>query len=228
MAKKAAIELSVNFIVILIISIAIFGFGIWIANRFFTQASGMQLVFDQRTEAEIEKLMDDGSKIGIPYERKEIRNGNSGTLGMGILSLVDEPITTFRVAVNFSKAYAPDNNLLCDGGIPGLAAATDDATPGRAVCGLPDTWLRTSSGNGADTNTMENSKGVSFTRNIRKYESDKFLIGFEVKDAPKGTYVFDVHVCYDDGVGLVTYPEGCTDQYPDIYDKLHKIYVIVP
>ncbi|MBU0615585.1 MAG: hypothetical protein KJ601_05820 [Nanoarchaeota archaeon] len=227
MAKKAAIELSVNFIVILIISIAIFGFGIWIANRFFTQASGMQLVFDQRTEAEIEKLMDDGSKIGIPYERKEIRNGNSGTLGMGILSLVDEPITTFRVAVNFSKAYAPDNTVLCDGGIPGIKAA--DGTLGRASCGLPDTWLRTSSGNGADTNTMENSKGVSFTRNIRKYESDKFLIGFEVKDAPKGTYVFDVYVCYNDYiVSPNPTPEGCTDQYPDIYDKLHKIYVIVP
>jgi hypothetical protein len=220
MDKKAAIELSMNFLIIIIISIVIFGFGIWIANKFFTEATGMQLVFDQRTEAEIEQLMDDGSRVAIPFERAQIYNGKADTIGMGILNVAGINPATFRVSINFSKAFASDNRLLCDGEIPGLGIAPDF---GRESCGYPDTWLRTTAGDGSDT-----SRGLVFTRTIDNYQSDKFLVGFEVIDAPAGTYVFNVRACYDDGRVPGIIDDDCTDTYPADYDKLHKIYVIVP
>jgi len=200
--KKAAIQISMSFLIMLIISIVIFTMGIFFINKFFTKAEGIKLVFDEKTSAEIERLLDDGSRVAIPFDKKTIRNGNFDTFGVGVLNMEDISPANFKVKVRFNKAVR-DSDTICE----------RSYNPPQALgqfCGDPNVWLRTSKGQG----TVEN--GVEIERNIKKYDQTKFLIGVAVKDAPQATYIFDVITQYDDG--------GVWREY----DTTHKIYLEVP
>ena len=195
--NKKAIQLSVNFIVMLIISIIIFSMGIYFAKRIFSRGEELRLIFDERTEAEIARLLDDGSKVAIPFTKKTIHNGGFDTFGIGILNTID--FEKFNLHVYFNKAYDLNGNLLCDKTNP------DD-------CKNPQNWLKASEG----TTT---SYGIVITTEIPKYHQKKFLVGIDVdKNAPKGVYIFDVNVTYED---------SAVSKWKD-YDSIHKLYVEVP
>ncbi|MBU0628678.1 MAG: hypothetical protein KKC75_05780 [Nanoarchaeota archaeon] len=238
--KKAGFELSVNFIVILIICIVIFGFSIGILKKFFSHAETIKMTYDERTEQEIERLLDDGSRVAIPFDKKTIGNGEFKTFGIGILNTLNIGSSNeFQVNVRFNKAFNKGNDVLC---------SVDPPTSGS--CGSPDTWLQTSTtANGIDYS------GVTLQKTVKNNEQEKFLLGVSVKGAPAGTYVFDLTVCYansdtEDPLHALTNSPECkcwkkisTDPNPvqyDIdtgcsirtkdnsYDTLHKLYVDVP
>jgi len=219
MKKKGAIELSVSFIVMLIISIAVFSFGIYFVNRLFTHAIGTQLTFDERTSSEIEGLLSEGLKVAIPFEKKTIYNGKFGKFGIGILNVVKNDLQ-FKTYIWFDAAYDGANEL-CKGSEIGKSS--------KSTCGDPNSWLFSSESEGGP---------LTITKTIKKYEQNKFLLGVNVNDAPKGTYIFNVRVCYNDGNNAnnnEVYPtKNCDGEaaaegtYPDQYDTLHKIRVEVP
>lgn len=193
MNKKATFQLSVSFIVIMIISIAIFASSVYMVKRFFTQAEIIKMTYDDRAEQEIERLLDDGSRIAIPFDQKRIPNGEFETFGIGVLNVLNtDPSNDFRIDIKFKKAFDRKNIQICTSG-----------------CGPPNTWLQTTGGQGG-------SSGVSITKTIRNNDQEKFLLGVGVKDALKGTYIFDMNVTYREGVDWVS------------YDNIHKLYVEVP
>jgi len=196
MARKAALQLSVNFLVILIICIVIFSSGVYVIKRFFSHAETITMTYDERTEKEIERLLDDGSRIAIPFDKKVIYNGEFKTFGIGVLNMLNTgPANKFNITIKFKKAFDKGNEQICQG---------------NGSCGPPDTWLQTTSGDGAE------NLGVSVEKTIKNNAQEKFLLGVGVKSALPGTYIFDLDVIYFDS----------PDWEP--YDTLHKLYVEVP
>jgi hypothetical protein len=98
--NKKAIELSVNFLVIIIISIAMLGMAVLFFNRLMAGANSIQTSYDQQTEQELEALLISGKKVAIPFTRKEVSPGSSVVFGLGILSLGD---TKYTIKVVCSK-----------------------------------------------------------------------------------------------------------------------------
>ena len=209
MKKKAAIELSVNFLVILIICIVIFGSSLYILRKFFTHADTLRNTYDERTEKQIEALLDDGSKVAIPFDKKTISNGEFKTFGFGVLNIINlQAENSFEISIKFNKAYDRDDTFICDDSGPCPPNGID-----------PDNWLTSSKVDGT-------SDGLTFTESIKNNEQKKFLLGVEPSGAKQGTYIFDLMVCYDDGDSLTSHP-NCGGTL-DSYDTLHKIYVEIP
>lgn len=192
--NKKAFSLSINFIVILIISIIVFSMGIFLVNKLFSFADEEKLRWDDMTQKEIEAALDSGDRVAIPRFKKTIGNGDFDTFGIGILNVLQGPDKDFNVSINFALASDKDGALICDNINPG-------------PCGNPESWLRT---------TYDETEPITFKIPIKSNEKKDFLVGIKVDGAPKGTYVFNVDIKYDD-VG--TWRE---------YDSLHKLYVNVP
>ena len=69
--NRKGIELSINFIVMLILALAVFSGGIMFATKFFGHAEKVRASMDAQTEKQIEKLLDSGSPVVIPINTKE-------------------------------------------------------------------------------------------------------------------------------------------------------------
>jgi len=206
MNRKSAFQLSISFVVMIIIAIVVFSFSVYIVKKFFTHAEDIKLTYDERTEQEIERLLDDGSRVAVPRERKTIVNGNFDTFGVGILNVIGKaPRNEFMLNVSFSKAFDKKNVQLCDI----LAGDTYG-------CGSPQNWLQTFAG-------TADPSGAVIKKVVKNNEQEKFLLGVDVNDAPSGTYIFNLDVSYLND----------TDVNPSLwhwvrYDVIHKLYVDVP
>ena len=89
--NKKAFELSINFIVILIISIVIFGFGIKFAYDIMHQADELSKMTQKDIDAHLENMLCDSSeRICIGTTTKEIRPNKVGFFTVGILNTYDD------------------------------------------------------------------------------------------------------------------------------------------
>jgi hypothetical protein len=105
MKSKKAMELSINFIVMLIIAMALFSFGIWFAYKFFGGAEQMRTDLDSQTQTQIENLLMSGNdRVVIPYNSKTLDKSNSAIFGVGILNVVGDQ-ETFRIEIIDEKNY---------------------------------------------------------------------------------------------------------------------------
>lgn len=179
MNKKAALELSLNFIVILIISIVVFSFGIYLMSKFFQHGNDVIFEWDQKNQEALDDLMDRGDKVAILSDHKYIGNKKTDAFPIGIFNMLGAQ-HTFSTYISFSKAYDKEGNLLCD-------------SSNTAGCGInPDNWLKSATG------TVE-ANGIKITSTINNYEKAKFLVGVSVTGAKAGQYLFKVDVKKQDG-----------------------------
>lgn len=88
--NKKGLELSINFIVMLIIVMVVFGFGITFIGKFFTGAQTLKENLDVNTQKRIESLLNTGEQIAIPINSKELGVGGSSVFGVGILNILGE------------------------------------------------------------------------------------------------------------------------------------------
>lgn len=102
MFDKKAMELSLNFIVILIISLVIFGFGITFISKISSQARDItQLTFDE-LDQEIGDVICEGSdRVCIGVDRKTISRKKYGFFGLKIFNILS--------AQDFDITVAPSN-----------------------------------------------------------------------------------------------------------------------
>jgi len=103
--NKKAFELSINFIVILIISILIFGFGIKFLSDFMKGVNDLTKLTESDFNANMEKMLCDSSErtcVGI--SRKEIRPNKVGFFTFGVLN-TDEQTNNFYVDVEQADPY---------------------------------------------------------------------------------------------------------------------------
>ncbi len=165
--------MSVNFLVIIILSIAMFGFGIYFTKQIFTKSNEMSLKIDQDTNQKMEELLNDGSRVVIAFQTKTIRRGSLGVFGIGVLNMNTTDVY-FKIG-NPSSSYT--NTLTIQG-------FSKEGTP----IADPENFL--------DVNF--NNEAILLT----PLQTTKFAIGVAVKNgAPSGTYVLDVGVGYGISVG---------------------------
>lgn len=95
--NKKAIELSVNFMVVLIITLVVFGMALYLLKLFFGTAQQMKQNIDTQTEREIQRLLFTGEMVAIPINQKEIKRGSSEVFGLGILNVNSGPEFTIKI-----------------------------------------------------------------------------------------------------------------------------------
>ena len=163
--NKRAMELSINFIVIFILAIVVFAFGIRMAYSLFNKGIETKATLDRQTSLEIEKLLDTGEKVVIPFDEQEIRRGKFGVFGVGIRNVLDTEgeKDPFQITVEFSGVFDKE----------GKKSLT----------------------NIGPTPSSNPAQGSSLSVQVRKNEVQKIPISFAVpSNAVSGRYVFNVKV----------------------------------
>ncbi len=90
MLGKKAIELSLNFIVIIIISIIIFGFGIRFISKLSSQATELQEITTAELDERIGNLVCEGSdRVCVGIDRKTIRRTKFDIFGLKIVNILE-------------------------------------------------------------------------------------------------------------------------------------------
>lgn len=185
MFNKRGIELSMNFLVILIISLVIFGFGILFISRLSSEANNLSKIGADQLDQRISGLICEGSeRVCMGIERQTIQRNKFGVFGVKIFNLEDSQ--EFEITVLPSNPIGYDSKnmpIQKTGSFKGLIVVPSlYNNPGRSV-------------------------------RIEKNEEENIGIGIQVpKDAPPGTYIFNVDI--KDGSG-------------NAYSKTQKLYVDV-
>src|SRR3989338_7287726 len=112
--KKGAINLSVEFLVVIIISIVLFGMGVYFLYSLLWQAEDIKSNLDQRTEDEIQRLLiDEGKRVALPLHTADVFAGERHVFGIGILNVdVSEPYNDFTLSIEKVTAYDEAKNQL--------------------------------------------------------------------------------------------------------------------
>lgn len=86
--NKSAISLSINFLVVIIISLVVLGFGITLLFKFMGGAEDIKGKLDQRTQEQIEHLLiDEGKKVALPLHHANLYGGGEKAFGVGIRNI---------------------------------------------------------------------------------------------------------------------------------------------
>ena len=109
--NKRSVELSLNFLVIIIISITVFGFGIYFISNLAKEAEDLRDMTIGQIDEQISGLVCEGSdRVCIIAEKKKIQRGKVGIFGIKILNIIDSG--DFQIAANPSSplGYRRDNS----------------------------------------------------------------------------------------------------------------------
>lgn len=219
--NKKAIQLSINFLVIVIISLAIFGMGIVFVNKIFFSAGKKIAEMDLKTKEELAMLLDEGDKVAMPFFQKTVIHGKTATFGIGILNT--KSAAAFTVVVKFDEAYDKANKKICDfsdwehGEGPYASEGCKSDPDGVYTDQNDNGWL-----------AYDHSPHT-----IEPNEQGKYTIAINSeKDTPRGVYIFNVAVCYSGGTygAYEKASEICTPDPlnpPYGYYNLQKIWLTV-
>ncbi len=99
--KKAAIGLSINTLVVVIISLVILSSGITLLYKFIGGATDIQEGLDQRTADQLDRLLvDQGKQVALPLHRETIDRGEDHIFGIGILNIGGGEEFTIKVTLS--------------------------------------------------------------------------------------------------------------------------------
>ena len=101
--NKKAIELSVNFLVIILIAMSVFGMGLRMTYQLVTKAEEIRTDVDESTQREIEEALTTGEIVSIPLNHKKTKSGKSVVFGLGIFN--SESTQSFTIEMDFEKAF---------------------------------------------------------------------------------------------------------------------------
>lgn len=168
MNKKGAIGLSINVLVIIIISLVVLGLGISMLYGFIGGAKKIKGQLDSRTDSELERLLtDQGQQVALPLHTTSIFRGDSHVFGLGILNINSETTTSdFTIEVELSRAIVENEEI------------TTENLAERSV-----EWI------------VFNDEKITLAENEHKKEP--ILIEIPT-DAPQAEYIFNVRVYLDD------------------------------
>jgi hypothetical protein len=101
--KKATIGLSVETLVVIIISLVVLAGGVTLIYQFIHNAEDIKDQLDEKTNAELERLLvDEGKEVALPKNVATIERGETHVFGIGILNVGTED--SFAINVDLSIA----------------------------------------------------------------------------------------------------------------------------
>ena len=188
-------ELSINFIVTLIITIVVFALGIVFVQKIFKVADDAVEPLDEQTEMQLDNALARGEIVALPSNYKEIKRGSKEVLGFGLgISNQLQTAKDFEVLVKLSTAVDEYGNVFSD---------LDMDAGSWGTFAKPHTY------------SIENN-GIK-----------KIPLSFKLpRGTDKGTYVFNLYVCY--GGDPENYNEICNEiDAPNLYDIAPQIRIKV-
>ena len=111
MLNRKSMELSINFLVIIIISITIFGFGIYFISNLAQEAEDLRKLTLSQIDEQISGLACEGAdRICIIVEKKKVSRGKVSIFGIKILNILDSE--DFQIVARPSSpiGYKMDNS----------------------------------------------------------------------------------------------------------------------
>ena len=87
--NKKGFELSLNFVIMTILSIVMLVLSLTIARSMFSKASEMKQQIDEKTQAQIESYLSSGQRVAIPINKADIASTKQKTFGLGIINTLD-------------------------------------------------------------------------------------------------------------------------------------------
>ena len=109
MVNKKAIELSISFLVVLIISIVIFGFGIRFMYSLFSSANDIRDITMEDLDKKIGDVICEGSdRVCIGIDRKKIPKGGFDVFGVKIINILDAQDFDITILPSPSVGYTKD------------------------------------------------------------------------------------------------------------------------
>ena len=116
---KKGIELSVNFLVVIILWIVILTFSLILVRQIFTGAEDIRTQLDSQTDAQIDSLLTGNRRIAIPSNRKTIEQQDSTVYGLGVRNILKDNLY-FRIEVTPTKIVEKGEETIID--LAGLEA----------------------------------------------------------------------------------------------------------
>lgn len=110
MRTKKGLELSINFLVVLIIAIVVLAFGIKFAMDLMGSSEQLHNQVSKETERQILQLLTPKDRVSIPLHTQTIKPGKFLVFGLGILNIDSGPF--FKVGMDGGTATDKDNNVI--------------------------------------------------------------------------------------------------------------------
>lgn len=105
---KKGIEMQINFLVMIIIGLIVFGFGVFLVTKTFSQTTELKDEMDKKAEAETLSYLNSGKVISLGINRKEIERGNTDTFVLGLINKLGKEIDCMVIIEN--PTYVNDLN----------------------------------------------------------------------------------------------------------------------
>lgn len=103
MSKKATLSLSMETLVVVIISIVILAGGISLLYKFIGGAEDIKGELDRKTQDELERLLvDQGMRVALPLHAADVLRGENHVFGLGILNTLSSR-KSFTLQVRLKK-----------------------------------------------------------------------------------------------------------------------------
>ena len=172
-------ELTINFIVITVLSLLVLGVGFYLVTNIFITAEEYKAKLDDQTQEHIlETLRQSGELISLPINKYTLEKGTDTILGIGLLNSVGTS-QTFYATLTCTEAVDSEQTELCAES-SGISCDTELAS----YC---SSWITLPVG----SITLENRK------------SDVVTVFITVPDdAPDGTYGFTFKICTGNYCGM--------------------------
>ena len=93
-------ELSINFLVVLILAIAVFGYGLYFSFTFFAKANDLKSKTNGDLEAQMEKVLCENSeKVCLGIDKKEVAKGKYVIFGAKVINVNGQGPLDFKIDV---------------------------------------------------------------------------------------------------------------------------------
>jgi hypothetical protein len=170
--NKRGVELTINFIVMLILGMAMLTGAIMLSTKLFGKVAKHQASVDAQTQQQIKNLITSGNDLVVIYpQRMEVSRKDSVVFGVGVQNTLTTqgPQDEFSLFIEFDNAMDPERQKLCD-------------NTNTSLCSDPLDWVAL----GARNNVQK----------IDKNDLKSFPVPVVIpKGAKPGIYVFNVGVC---------------------------------
>ena len=202
-------QLTVQMLVVIILGLVLLTAGTAIFFKAFNKTVELRENVDTKTQAQLNKLLDDGSLIAIPLTNKEASRGDYADFDIAVNNELGDT-KYFSIYVTYGGRVPPEGDPFVH--ITDVADIDNPCTGEREVCG--DAWvLMQETGNNRYTFELDN--------NGREYVPVRIWVPKE--GVTKGQYVFNVDVCQGDSES----GSLCDDNMDRRYHTRQKLYVKV-
>ena len=170
MKSKKGIQLTINMIVVLLMSITILILALVLAGKIFSGVDDIEATLTDQTVKELNRLLDNNARVQLLHSAKTIERGDFDNFALGIKNIDNTFGPYFRVEVRYDKGVAEDGSDI-------QLDINDQETINQAWW---DSYM-----------LIQNP-----TPNIPVNKRDHSAIAIGVRDtARSGTYIFNVLVC---------------------------------